>query len=125
VVRIGDVDDQRLYTRPPDCICVPVVPDAREDVEPPPGQFACRGLADAARRTSDYDDLLDFRWRFYVRTSFFDERGAKRAARSCVRCSSTFIEGWSASKPSNARRKTSALASSPKMVATHSCTTLR
>jgi hypothetical protein len=30
-------------------------------VEPLPGQFARRGRADAARRTSDYDDLLDFR----------------------------------------------------------------
>ena len=38
-----------------------VAPDTREDVEPPPGQFACRGRADAGRRTGYYRDLLDFR----------------------------------------------------------------
>jgi hypothetical protein len=53
-------NDQRLYTRPPDRIGVTVAADAREDVEPPPGQFASRGRADAGRRTSYYGDLLDF-----------------------------------------------------------------
>jgi len=33
VVRVGDVDDQRLDT--PDCVGVPVAPDTREDVENP------------------------------------------------------------------------------------------
>jgi hypothetical protein len=61
IVRLGDVDDQRLYTQPPDCVGVPVAPDTREDVEPPPGQFACRSRADAGRRTSYCGDLLDFR----------------------------------------------------------------
>jgi len=61
VVRVGDVDDERLYAWPPDCVGVLVAPDARKDVEPPPGQFARGGRTDAARRTSDYDDLLDFR----------------------------------------------------------------
>ena len=48
-------------TRPPDCVAVPVVPDTCEDVEPPPGQFTCRGRADAGRRTGDDDELLDSR----------------------------------------------------------------
>jgi hypothetical protein len=61
VVRVGDVDDQRLYPRPSDCVGVLVAPDAREYVEPPPGQFACSGRADAARRASYYGDLLEFR----------------------------------------------------------------
>jgi hypothetical protein len=47
-------------TRSPDCVGVSVAPDAREDVKSPPGQFACRGRANAARRTGYYDDLLDF-----------------------------------------------------------------
>src|SRR5580692_1923053 len=34
VVRVGDVDDDRLYARPPDCVGVLIAPDAREDVEP-------------------------------------------------------------------------------------------
>ena len=61
VIRVGDVEDQRLYAGPPDCVGVLVAPDAREDVEPPPGQFARRGRADAARRTGYDGDLLDFR----------------------------------------------------------------
>ena len=61
VVRVGDVEDQRLYTRPPDCVGVPVAPDTRQDVEPPPGQFARSGRADAGRRTGYNGDLLDFR----------------------------------------------------------------
>jgi hypothetical protein len=61
VVRVGDVDDERLYAGPRDCVGVLVTPDARKDVEPPPGQFARGGRTDAARRTSDYDDLLDSR----------------------------------------------------------------
>jgi hypothetical protein len=51
VFRVGDVDDQRFYTRRPDGVGVAVAPDTREDVEPPPGQFACRGRADAGSRT--------------------------------------------------------------------------
>jgi hypothetical protein len=46
---------------PRDCVGVLVAPDARKDVEPPPGQFARGGRTDAARSTSDYDDLLNFR----------------------------------------------------------------
>ncbi len=42
-----------------------------------------------------------------------------------VRRSSTSTDGWSASNPSSARRKTSALAASARMAATHSCRTLR
>ena len=39
----------------------PVAPDTREDVEPLPGQFACRGRADPSRRTGYYGDFLDLR----------------------------------------------------------------
>ena len=36
MVRVGDVDDQRLDTRRSDCVGVPIAPDTREDVEPAP-----------------------------------------------------------------------------------------
>ena len=61
VVRFGDVEDQRLDTRPPDGSGVLVAADTCKDMKPPPGQFTCRRRADAGRRTRDDDDLLDFR----------------------------------------------------------------
>jgi hypothetical protein len=38
-----------------------IAPDTRKDVEPPPGQFACRGRAYSGRRTGYNGDLMDFR----------------------------------------------------------------
>jgi hypothetical protein len=61
VVRVGDINDQRLDARPPDCVGVPVAPDTRKDVKPTPGQFVCRRRANAGRRTGDHGDLLDLR----------------------------------------------------------------
>src|SRR5262249_15376754 len=58
VVWVGDVDDQRLDGRPPDCVGVRTASDTRENVDPPPGQFACRGRADATGRTGYDGDLL-------------------------------------------------------------------
>jgi hypothetical protein len=63
VVGVGDVDDQRLYARPPDCVGVAVAPDTRKDVKLAPGQLACRGRAYAGRRTGYHDDLLGLRRR--------------------------------------------------------------
>jgi hypothetical protein len=39
----------------------PVAPDTREDVEPPPDQFACRGRTDGVRRTGYNGDRLNSR----------------------------------------------------------------
>ncbi len=60
VGRVGDVDDQRLDPRPPNCVGVLVAPDTRKNVETPAGQFACRRRADARGRAGDDDDLLQF-----------------------------------------------------------------
>src|SRR6478672_3776757 len=46
--------------RPADGVGVPVTPDTGEDVEPPPGQFARRGRADAGGRPSDDGEFLIF-----------------------------------------------------------------
>lgn len=56
VVRIGDVDDQRLDARPSDRVGVPVASNAGEHVETPPGQFARGGRADAGGCTGDDGD---------------------------------------------------------------------
>ena len=40
VVGVGYIDHQRLYTRPPDGVGVPLTPDPREDVKPPPEDVA-------------------------------------------------------------------------------------
>ena len=60
VVRVGDVDDHRLDTRPTDCVGILAAPNAREDVEPAPREFAGRRRADAGRRSGDDGDLLNF-----------------------------------------------------------------
>lgn len=130
MVRLRHVTQHRVHVFAefaPDPLGVLDRTDGRDDSVPGGCERLDRAVADTRAGAGDQNSSCHVVVLLHVRLWLFLRAvgGAKRAARICVRRSSTSTDGWSVNNPSSARRKTSALAASPKTAVTHSSAALR